>query len=287
MTLERNIDLHSHTTASDGDHSPTQLITRAQSIGLATLAVTDHDTMEGLAEAIQAGAERGVEVVPGIELSAEIGFGQCHILGLYIDPKSEAMRTRLHDVLHNRNFRNEKILAKMQAHGVNITMAEVEAEAGGEVIARPHFAKVLLAKGFIKTMQEAFDKHLTPGGTFYVDRARLSPEECIGLIHSAGGVAILAHPNNLKRDEAETEKKIQELIDVGLDGIEARYNRHSAADNARYLAMAERLSILTSGGSDFHGATIKPHVYLGHVEGEQPAPNSLLEPLKARSEQYR
>ena len=287
MNLERSIDLHSHTTASDGDHSPTQLIAHAKAVGLTTLAVTDHDTMEGLSEAIQAGKEAEVEVVPGIELSAEIDFGQCHILGLFIDPNSEVMRSSLHDVIHNRNLRNEKILAKMQAHGVSITLAEVEAEAGGEVIARPHFAKVLLAKGFISTMQEAFDKHLTQGGTFYVDRARLSPKECIELIHSAGGVAVLAHPNNLKRNEAETETKIRELIDMGLDGIEARYNLHSASDSSRYLALAERWGILTSGGSDFHGATVKPHVYLGHVEGKYPAPNSLLEPLKARSARYR
>ncbi len=283
MEPQRTLDLHNHTTASDGDHTPTQLVARAKSLGLTAIAVTDHDTMEGLAEAIQAGNEVGIEVVPGIELSAEIDFGQCHILGLCIDPKSERMKTRLHEVLHNRNLRNEKILEKMQKHGVDITLAEVEAEAGGEVVARPHFAKVLLAKGFISTMQEAFDKHLTPGGTFYVDRVRLSPEECIGLIHEAGGVAILAHPNNLKRNEEDTETKIRELLEAGLDGIEARYNRHTPADNARYLALAAKLGILTSGGSDFHGATVKPNVFMGHVEGELPAPNSLLEPLKARS----
>lgn len=287
MNSERNADLHSHTTASDGDHSPTELIARAKQIGLTTLAVTDHDTLDGLGEAMEAGREAGVDVVPGIELSAEIDYGQCHILGLYVDPNSKTMRNRLHEVLHNRNLRNERIIAKMQAHGVDITLDEVEAESGGEVVARPHFAKVLLAKGVIETMQEAFDKHLTPGGTFYVDRVRLSSEECIALIHAAGGVAVLAHPNNLKRDEAETEKKIREMLDAGLDGIEARYNRHSPADVARYLALAERLGIVTSGGSDFHGASVKPRVFLGHVEGELPAPNSLLEPLRARSERYR
>jgi predicted metal-dependent phosphoesterase TrpH len=238
--------------------------------------------MDGLAEAIAAGAQQGIEVVPGIELSAEIGFGQCHILGLLIKPDSATLRSRLHEVLNNRRLRNEKILQKMQAHGVAITYEEVETEAGGEVIARPHFAKVLLRKGFVSTMQEAFDKHLTPGGTFYVDRVRLSPAECIDLIHQAGGVAILAHPNNLKRDVEATETKIKELQAAGLDGIEARYNLHTPEDNARYLALARRLGLLTSGGSDFHGPTVKPRVFLGHVEGTKPAPADVLDALKKR-----
>lgn len=281
MFATRTVDLHSHTTASDGDHTPTQLIARAAECGLTALAVTDHDTLNGLEEAIEAGKRYGVEVVPGIELSAEIDFGQCHILGLFVPPTSERMRQRLEEVLNNRNRRNERILAKMQAHGIEITYEEVEAEAGGDVIARPHFAKVLLKKGFISSMQEAFDKHLTKGGTFYVDRVRLSPEECIALIHEAGGLAILAHPNNLKRNPAETEAKIAELKAMGLDGFEARYNLHTPDDTAHYLAMAERLGMVTSGGSDFHGVTVKPKVFLGHVEGELPAPNSVLETLKA------
>ncbi len=285
MPQERTLDLHSHTTASDGDHSPTELIAHAKEVGLTAIAVTDHDTLAGLGEAIEAGKRYGVEVIPGIELSGEIDYGQCHILGLLVQPDSVLMKTRLHEVLHNRRLRNEKIMAKIQAQGVDATLEEVEAESGGEVIARPHFAKVLLKKGFVSSMQEAFDKHLTPGGTFYVDRVRLSPEECIALIHQAGGVAILAHPNNLKRDPLATEAKICELMAVGLDGFEARYNLHTPEDNNRYLELAERLGAVTSGGSDFHGSSVKPKVFLGHVEGEKPAPNTVLDALKAYQEQ--
>lgn len=287
MPEDRTIDLHSHTTASDGDHSPTELIAHAKEIGLTAIAVTDHDTLAGLEEAIEAGQRYGVEVVPGIELSAEIDYGQCHILGLLVEPDSQIVRNRLDEVLNNRRLRNEKIMAKIRAHGVDATLEEVEAESGGEVVARPHFAKVLLKKGFVASMQEAFDKHLTPGGTFYVDRVRLSPEECIALIHQAGGVAILAHPNNLKRDPIATEAKIRELMAVGLDGFEARYNLHTPEENRYYLELAERLGAVTSGGSDFHGATVKPKVFLGHVEGELPAPHAVLETLKRHREQSR
>ena len=281
---DRTLDLHAHTTASDGDHSPTQLVQHAHEIGLTALAVTDHDTTAGVAEALEAGKRFGVEIVPGIELSAEIEVGQCHILGLLIDPSNAALNTRLHEVIENRDKRNARIVEKMQRElGFDITLEEVEAESGGQVVARPHFAKVMLRKGYVISMQQAFDEYLGKGAKAYVERDRLTPEECIRLIHGVGGVAILAHPNNLKRDEAGTEAEILALKSVGLDGIEARYNRHSPEDNVRYLALAAKHNLLTSGGSDFHGPTVKPTVYLGHVEGEQPAPLELLYKLKART----
>lgn len=281
---DRTLDLHAHTTASDGDHSPTQLVQHAHDLGLTALAVTDHDTTAGLAEAMEAGKRIGVEIVPGIELSAEIEVGQCHILGLLIDPNNTALNDRLHEVIENRDKRNGRIVERMQKElGFDITLEEVEAESGGQVVARPHFAKVLLRKGYVTSMQQAFDEYLGKGAKAYVERDRLTPEECVRLIHGAGGVAILAHPNNLKRDEAGTEAEILHLKSVGLDGIEARYNRHTPEDNARYLALAAKHDLLTSGGSDFHGPTVKPTVYLGHVEGEQPAPLELLEKLKAHA----
>jgi 3',5'-nucleoside bisphosphate phosphatase len=276
------IDLHAHTTASDGDQSPTALVWWAKCVGLSAIAVTDHDTTGGIAEATEAGKKYGIEVVPGIELSAEIESpAQCHILGYFVDPNHAPLQSRLQWVLDARDNRNAHIAEKIQAHGFEVTLAEVEAAAGGDVVARPHFARVLLNKGYVGSMQEAFDRYLARGGLFYVDRVRLQPDEAIALIHGAGGVAILAHPNNLKKDEAETEAYIAALQSMGLNGIEARYNLHSEADTARYLAQAKRLGLLTSGGSDFHGPTVKEKVYLGHVEGSQPAPEALLEALRA------
>ena len=286
--LPRSIDLHTHTTASDGQFTPTALIDQAAGIGLTAIAVTDHDTVAGIAEAVVAGARVGLEVVAGIELSAEVEKGQCHLLGYCIDPANVPLRTRLQDVVDMRNSRNARIVEKMRTElGFDISLTEVESEAGGDIVARPHFARVLVNKGYVTTMQEAFDIYLGKGGKAYVDRFRLSPEEAIGLVHGAGGVCILAHPNNLKLDELETEAAIKRLVGVGLDGIEARYNRHTAADNARYLSLATRLNILTSGGSDYHGILVKQDVLLGHVEGQLPAPTILLEHIKAAAQSRR
>jgi predicted metal-dependent phosphoesterase TrpH len=294
MTALRSLDMHAHTTASDGDQSPSELVRRASEIGLTAIAVTDHDTTAGVAEALEAGRRLGVQVIPGIELSAEVERGQCHILGYFIDPQSPPLLTRLHEVVDNRNKRNGKIVGKLQALGFNVTLEEIEAEAGGQVVARPHFAKVLLRKGHVGSMQEAFDVYLGKGAKAYVERDRLTQEEAISLLHEAGGVAVLAHPNNLKRDPQETEAFIAEMKEMGLDGMEARYNLHTPDDTARYLAMAQRLGLLTSGGSDFHGPTVKPRVFLGHVEhshpedigvegGGQPAPLEILEALQAKA----
>ncbi len=274
----RRIDLHAHTTASDGDQSPTQLIELAKAAGLAAIAVTDHDTTNGVAEALEAGKRLGVEVIPGIELSAEIENtsrerGQCHILGLGIDPRNPKLLNRLRDIQHKRVNRNalmvEKLnsLDELKSRNIHITLAEVEAEAGGDIIARPHFAKVLIAKGLVGSVQEAFNEYLAENAKGNVPKEKVTAEEAIRLIHDAGGVAILAHPNNCKcGTNEETENYILQLREKGLDGIEARYNLHSLQDTARYLDLAARHGLLTSGGSDFHGPTVKPKVKLGAVE---------------------
>jgi len=166
--MQRTIDLHAHTTASDGDLSPTQLVWWAKAIGLSVLAITDHDTTNGIAEAVLAGQKYGVEVVPGIELSADIDVpkGQCHLLGYFFDPKHAGLNARLAEVRENRNKRNAKIAAKIQAHGWNVTLEEIEAVSGGEVVARPHIARVLVERGFVSSMAEAFETYLGKGGLF-------------------------------------------------------------------------------------------------------------------------
>jgi len=284
---QRTVDLHTHTTASDGDLSPTELVARAHAAGLTAIAVTDHDTTAGLHEALEAGKRIGLEVVPGIELSAEVGRGQCHLLGFLIDPDNEPLLSRLRYVVDMRNNRNSHIIDRLRNElGFDITLDEVEVIAGGDIVARPHFARVMVNKGYVSSMQEAFDIFLGKGGRAYVERVRLSPPEAIALIHGAGGVAVLAHPNNLQRGETETEVEIERLVSCGLDGIEARYNRHTPEDTARYLALAARLGILTSGGSDYHGESVKPGVVLGQVEGELPAPVFVLDRLKEAAKAY-
>ena len=212
---QRTVDLHTHTTASDGDLSPTELVARAHAAGLTAIAVTDHDTTAGLHEALEAGKRIGLEVVPGIELSAEVGRGQCHLLGFLIDPDNEPLLSRLRYVVDMRNNRNSHIIDRLRNElGFDITLDEVEVIAGGDIVARPHFARVMVNKGYVSSMQEAFDIFLGKGGRAYVERVRLSPPEAIALIHGAGGVAVLAHPNNLQRGETETEVLKQDTIGI-------------------------------------------------------------------------
>ena len=284
----RDIDLHAHTTASDGDQSPEALVRRAADAGLTALAVTDHDTTAGVAAAMAVGAALGVEIVPGIELSAEpprVRSGarsQCHILGLFIDPGCAVLLNRLQKVVEHRNRRNSLIIERMRGElDWDITLAVVEQAAGGDIVARPHFARVLMDKGYVASIKEAFDVYLGKGGKAYVERDRLTAAEAIDLIHRAGGIAALAHPNNLAMPAADIDAYVRELQALGLDAIEARYNLHSTNDTQRYLALAEQLGLATSGGSDFHGPSVKPTVQLGHVEGALPAPRSLLTALRA------
>ena len=296
----RCVDLHAHTTASDGDQSPTQLVALAKEAGLTAIAITDHDTTDGVAEALEAGQRLGVEVIAGIELSAEIEAvpgekrGQCHILGLGIDPNNPVLLSRLHDIQENRGNRNARMVDKLnsldelKSRNIHITLEEVEAIAGGDIIARPHFARVLIQKGLVGSVQEAFDEYLAESAKGNVPKEKVTAEEAIHLIHAAGGVAILAHPNNCKRGTCEaTEAYILQLRDMGLDGIEARYNLHSSEDTARYLDLAARHGLLTSGGSDFHGPSVKPKVRLGAVERPDlnapegsPAPYHLLTAIR-------
>ena len=285
---ERCIDLHTHTTASDGDQTPAQLVALAKEKGLRAIAVTDHDTVDGLAEAMAAGERLGVQVVPGIELSAQIEKGpngergQCHILGLFIDPANEPLLMRLRDIQRKRATRNAQMVAKLnQLLNTDITLAEVEAFAGGDIVARPHFAKALIARNIVGSVGEAFERYLGEDKPGNVAKEKVTPQEAIALIHNAGGVAILAHPNNLKRgsDDA-TEQYIVGLKAQGLDGIEARYNLHTRSDNTRYLALAARHGLRTAGGSDFHGPTVKPTVFLGEVENGQASPYDLLASLR-------
>lgn len=283
------VDLHTHTTASDGSLTPTALIQQAHEIGLAALAVTDHDTIGGLTEAASAAREAGMDFLPGVELSVEDKDGRLHLLGYGFDPDFRELAEKLTQLRRGRAARNVQMAEKMAELGLPVTMDDVRAAAqkqGGdgeesEVIARPHFAQALINKGVVASVQEAFDKYLASGKPLYQAKEVLTPAEAIALLHRAGGVAVMAHPGLVSLSEAALAARVAALHDVaGLDGIEALYSQHSPADTERFLEMARRHNLLITGGSDFHG-TPKPHVPLGIVSGGKPAPIVLLTILRS------
>ncbi|MBW3622062.1 MAG: PHP domain-containing protein [Armatimonadetes bacterium] len=274
------IDLHAHTTASDGTLTPTELVQRAHETGLDALAVTDHDTLAGLEEARQAGESFGVEVIDGIELAVEHA-GRFHLLGYGFDPQNAALNDRLVYIQEYRANRNRKMVEKMREYGLDITWEEVEAEAGGDLIARPHMALALKRKGIVQTPQEAFDRFLQDGGPVHVPKIKMTDEEAIGLLRGAGGIPILAHPLTLKMGIGEElEAEVMRLKGLGLGGLEVYYPQHGAEETARLSEIADRLGLVRTGGSDFHGDP-KPMIRLGGVIEGQPLPNEVLENLKA------
>ena len=272
-------DLHTHTTASDGTFTPTEVVRAAAEAGLAAVAVTDHDTVGGLAEAAEAARSLGVRFVPGVELSAIGPPGKCHLLGLRIEPDNAPLRQTLHALSEDRRTRNGRIAERLQAQGVPITLAEVTAVAPtGANVGRPHFAQTLVEKGIVATIPEAFERFLGDRAPAYVPAASLSPEEAIGLIHGANGLAFLAHPGLVRLNSGETwRERLADLRRIGLDGLEVYYPKHSLPDIDRFRDLARDLGLLVTGGSDFHGAN-KPDVPLGIVLEGQGVPFSLLPP---------
>ena len=281
---EPGIDLHAHTTASDGSLTPRELVTQARALGLAALAVTDHDTLGGLGQAQSAANVIGLNLVPGVELSVEDDAGRFHLLGYGFDPENVALADTLITLRRSRAARNEQMAQKMASLGLPVTMDDVRAEAGedAQVIARPHFARALIKKGVVASVAEAFDQYLSTGKPLYLPKEVLTPHDAIALIHGAGGVAVMAHPGLVPLDEAALAERVENLArEDALDGIEAYYSQHSRADTDRFLALAARLGLLVTGGSDFHGLA-KPHVPLGIVFDGKPAPLTLLDDLRAR-----
>jgi 3',5'-nucleoside bisphosphate phosphatase len=277
------IDLHSHTTHSDGSATPTELISHAAAKRARAIAVTDHDTVSGLSEARAAANHFGIELVPGVEISAEYSPGTMHILGYFIDDASAELVEKLDDLKRAREERNPRIASALQELGLDITYDEVAQLAGNLVVGRPHFARVLLNKGYVSSIQDAFDRFLKKGAPAYVEKARLSPADSIALIHNAGGAAVLAHPYQLKLPtETEVEHMIGELAGLGLDGVEAVYSRHSISQRARYSEIAASHGLVVTGGSDYHG-TYKPDIDIVTGLGDLEVPYDLLEHLKNRA----
>lgn len=273
------IDLHTHTSASDGTYSPAALITLAKEQGIEAIAVTDHDTIEGLPEAMETGERLGVEVIPGMELSVEYGPGTMHILGLLIDPEDKGLNKTLAKLQESRSSRNPKIIEKLNELGMQITMEEVEKISGGGQIGRPHIAAALIKNGHVSSTQEAFDKFLKKGAIAYFERRRLSREEAADAIHGAGGLLILAHPGTLSLNGSKLDKLLSELKDSGFDGIEVFYNNHSQVEEDRLMKIADKLNFIISGGTDFHGKN-KPSINLGVGYGNMAIPYEVLQEMK-------
>jgi len=246
------VDLHAHSTASDGSRAPADVVREAKRIGLAAIALTDHDTVAGIAEATAAAEELGVRVVPGVELSAVEGDVETHILGLHLSDTRE-LEAKLIALREMRRTRAERMVLRLNELGVRIDFASVLEQAAGGAIGRPHVARAIIAEGWAVDFRDAFERYLGNGRPAYVTKDRLAVSEATGLIHRAGGLAILAHPSH-----SGTRERIAALVEQGMDGIEVRHPSHSAEDTARLAALVEHFSLVPSGGSDWHGSADGP-----------------------------
>ncbi|HUL37195.1 MAG TPA: PHP domain-containing protein [Thermodesulfobacteriota bacterium] len=276
-----HIDLHLHTTASDGVLSPSEVVRYAKAKGLQAIAITDHDTIEGCEEGLAEGERIGFEVIPGIEISAEHSPGSMHILGFFLDIHHPLLNERLRYLQKARAERNPRIVEKLNRLGIDITFEEVLKASGGGQVGRPHFANVLLEKKYVRSFQEAFDRFLKKGAPAYVDKLRFSSREALHFIDEAKGVAVLAHPNTLGvNGYAELEKLILQLVKEGLKGIEVYYPEHSPTEVAQYKSIADRYDLLSTGGTDYHGLE-KNGLDIGVGRGEMKLPYSIVENLRA------
>lgn len=271
--------------------SPAEVVRLGKSAGLTAMALTDHDTVGGVGEAQAEARRAGMDFLAGIEISAEFPQpGTLHILGYGVDPQSPALQEMMRTLLEGRDNRNPKIVDQLRKLGVAITMAEVEREAGaGRVelshkpIGRPHIAAILLRKGYVSSIKQAFDKYLAPGGSAYFDKERLTPRQAIERIGQAGGVAVLAHPVQLRTsNDAQMERIVKDLVDLGLAGIEVIHSDHDDALIEQYSRLAERFGLVKTGGSDFHGSN-KKDIQLGRAGGRM-IPREFFEALRNRLE---
>ena len=279
-------DLHLHSACSDGSDTPASLAEKCAAAGLHAAALTDHDTLAGTAEFTAACASRGVRAAAGVELSAEAQSGALHILGYGVDPGHAGLNDALRLCRAGRDGRNEVIARRLRALGADITLGEVAALAGGEVVSRPHFARVLLAKGFVATYYEAFDNYLAKGKPAYADRFRLEPADAIRLIHEAGGLAVLAHPFDYAGSFECLDEKLAALASGGLDGIEVYYTGYGGEQIVDGLRLARRHNLFPTGGSDYHGLA-KPGVEIGRGNGFLAVPDACFDALAARFEKTR
>ncbi|MFX4260823.1 PHP domain-containing protein [Pelotomaculum propionicicum] len=268
-------DLHIHTTSSDGGCTPEEIVRMAKSINLEAIAITDHDTLEGIGPAMKAGRTSGVEVIPGIELGSYTRGEEIHILGYLVELDNQSFLERLAYLRETRVYRMERMVEKLQELGFSVTMEMVTDISGSGSVGRPHLAAALIKIGTVETVFEAFEKFIGAGRPAYVPRYKMEPVEAVKLIKSAGGAAVLAHPGlNV------SEHLLCELIKAGLDGIEADHPSHSGEQSRYFKLLARQKGLIATGGSDYHSP--------GHKEGSRfgivTVPYKVVEELKKRVE---
>lgn len=273
------IDLHVHSTESDGTDTPETLTRLAKEAGLSAFALTDHDTITGIRKAKPVAAELEIEFVPGIELSTDYEGTEVHILGYYIDETNEYFLKQLQTFLDSRDMRNEKMAFLLQKEGFDITLDKLLAEYPNSVITRAHFARYLVEHHMVKNRETVFSKYLGNQCRCYVPREKISPFEAVKLIQSGGGVAFFAHPILCHMNFDRLKRFISDLKDAGLTGIEAIYSANSPGDTGNLKRIAKENDLLISGGSDYHGAN-KPYLRLGVGRGSLYVPDEILTSIK-------
>lgn len=266
------IDLHTHTTASDGLLAARPLVHHALEAGVGVLAVADHDTTASVDEALDAGRALGIEVIPAVEINTDVEAGEIHVLGYFIDHALPWFQEFLGTLRGGREHRAERMVAKLNALGIPVDYARIRAMAEGAV-GRPHVARALLEVGAVRSTEEAFQKYIGRGGPAYVERMKVTPEDAVRVIHRARGIPVLAHPGWGVGDEL-----VPPLVEAGLQGLEAYYPDHTPAMTAHYLELATRYHLLVTGGTDFHGGDLATRVGIG----SQYVPPEVVERLKAQ-----
>jgi len=277
------IDLHIHTDASDGSLSPSVVVKLAVETGLEAVAITDHDSVEGVGEFLEQCRKSGVEGVSGIEIGVDLEPGQLHLLGYFIDPGSDGLRVLINRVRSDRMTRSEKVIEKLNKVGIDLKVEDVLRETGGSPPGRPHIAIALRNRSFVQSIEEAFVRFLGREKEAFVERYKPTFDEAVASITGAGGVPVLAHPAALGLGDAELFDTLEELVGRGLRGIEA-YHPTQGEEFRKYLMeMAGKLSIVITGGSDFHGE-VRPDWKIGIGLGEMRIPYSVFDNLKSRRE---
>ena len=277
------IDLHTHSTESDGTLTPQELMQLASDIGLSAIALTDHDTVGGLSKAKPVAESLGIELVPGIELSTDYNGTEVHMLGFYIDDTNPAFLKKLQEFIDSRNLRNEKMAFLLQKEGFSITLEDLYREYPDSVITRAHFARYLVEHGYVKDRDTVFRKYLGDNCRCYVLREKITPFEAIDLIHLGGGLAFFAHPVLCHMNHDRLRFFVRDLKEAGLTGMEAVYSMNSPGDERNMKKLAQEFDLLISGGSDFHGEN-KPYIHLGTGKGNLRIPDSILDAIKAEKE---
>jgi predicted metal-dependent phosphoesterase TrpH len=278
------IDLHAHTNCSDGSETPTELVALAAEIGLKAVAITDHDSVDGIPEALAAGRRYRVEVVPGVEIPLEFESFTLDMLGYFLcGAPSDEFRDQLERLRRGRDERNVRILEILRELGYPLDPAELAQVAGGEAVGRPHIGEALRRRGYVSSITEAFERFLRRGAAAYVDRRRLGLAPAVRLIRESGGVAVIAHPGIIRTDHAGLRRLVREAARLGVVGMECSYPLYDEETEGRCRALAAEFGLVATGGSDFHGS-VKPAAHLGQGAGGRPIPDEVLEQLRARCE---